>query len=226
MMKKQLILLLALILAATLMLTACDNGGSAGETGTTATKAGTVTTADSTQTTAAPAAESKEEALEEGLEGVGEKTFDTPLCTVTVPADVKYELYTYAVDEDDNTGTVQIDFGPESTLQARLHVSTTRMISSLDDAHDECVRVQNLDTYDDGKYEDMEDVTFGGMTYKAIHVTTEWSDEIFLVTYYKRAADGVDVYVECELDQDGFGYDAVSPTADFVVAAMNSVILK
>ncbi|MBR3289301.1 MAG: hypothetical protein IKI63_00830, partial [Clostridia bacterium] len=166
------------------------------------------------------------ETLEAGMEGVGEKTFDTPFFTMTVPADVKYELYTYAVDEDDNRGTVQIDFGPESTLQARFEVSTTRMISSLDDAHDECIRVQNLDTYDEGKYEDMEDVTFGGMTYKAIHVTTEWSDEIFLVSYFKRAADGVDVYVECKLDQDGFGYDAVLPTADFVVAAMNSVVFK
>ena len=223
-MKKQLIWILALTLALTLLLTACDNGGSAGETGTTATKAGTVTTADSTQTTAAPAAESKEEALEEGLEGVGEKTFDTPMFTMTVPADVMYELYTYSVG-DDNCGTIQIDFGPDSTMQARFEVSTTRMISSLSDAHDECLRVQNLDTYEEGRYEDMDDVTYGGVTYKALHVTTEWSDEIFLVSYYKRA-DGVDVYVECKLDQDGFGYDAVSPSADFVAAALNSVTLK
>lgn len=225
MMKKQMILLLVLVLTATLMLTACDNGGSSGETGTTTTKDATVTTTEATAEAQSEAASADEEVLEAGLEGVGEKTFDTPLVTVTVPADVKYELYTYSVGDDDR-GTIQIDFGPESTMQARFEVSTTRMISSLDDAHDECIRVQNLDTYDEGRYEDMEDVTFGGMTYKAIHVTTEWSDEIFLVSYYKRASDGVDVYVECKLDQDGFGYDAVSPTADFVVSTMNSVKLK
>ena len=222
-MKKQISLVLALTLAMTLLLTACGGAGGTGETGTTTTKSATVTTAAATEPTTTTTAA---EVLESGMEGVGEKTFDTPFFTMTVPKDVKYELYTYLVTEDDNRGTIQIDFGPDSTLQARLHVSTTRMISSLDDAHDECLRVQNLDTYEEGRYEDMDNLTFGGVTYKVIHVTTEWSDEIFLVTYFKRAADGVDFYVECKLDQDGFGYDAVLPSADFVTAAMNSVVFK
>ena len=217
-MKKQLTWMLALTMAMTLLLTACGGAGGTGETGTTTTKA--APEAQTTTTTAAA-----EEELEAGMEGVGEKTFDTPMFTMTIPADVKYELYTYSVSEDDNRGTIKIDFGPDSTMQARFEVSTTRMISSLSDAHDECLRVQNLDTYKEGRYEDLDDVTYGGVTYKVLHVTTEWSDEIFMVSYFKRA-DGVDVYVECQLDQDGFGYDAVAVDADYVATALNSLTLK
>lgn len=217
-MTKHMTWMIALLLAMTLVLSACGGEGGSGET--TPTTAAPASAAPTTVPTTTPTTE----ALEAGLEGVGEKAFDTPFFTMTIPADVKYELYTYAVNEDDNRGTIQIDFGPDSTLQARFHVSTTRMVSSLDAAHDEYIRTQNLDTYDEGRYEDLDDVTFGGVTYKVMHVTTEWDDEIALVTYYARESDGVDVYAECVLSQDG--NDAVSLTDDFIVSAMNSVSYK
>ena len=69
------------------------------------------------------------------------------------------------------------------------------MISSLDDAIEECIRVRNLDTYKEGKSEIGEEVTQGDTTYKEVKMSHENGAETCLVSYYKRA-DGKDVYVE------------------------------
>ncbi len=97
-------------------------------------------------------------------------------------------------------GTIQIDFGKNSAIVGRLEVSTTRMISSLDDAVNECIRVRNLDTYKEGKSEIGEEVTYGDTTYKLVNMSHENGAESCLVSYYKRA-DGKDIYVEIRIKQ-------------------------
>ena len=75
------------------------------------------------------------------------------------------------------------------------------MISSLDDAVEECIRVRNLDTYKEGKSEIGEEVTYGDTTYKVVNMSHEHGAETCLVSYYKRA-DGKDIYVEIKTNQD------------------------
>ncbi|MDD6848337.1 MAG: hypothetical protein PUD53_06165 [Oscillospiraceae bacterium] len=132
--------------------------------------------------------------LQTGDSGEGEKTLDSDFCTVTIPKGLKYNVYSYYHDED-ALGTIQIDFGKKYTIEGRLEVSTTRMISSLDDAVEECIRVRNLNTYKEGKSEIGEEVTYGDTTYKEVKLSHENGAETCLVSYYKRA-DGKDIYVE------------------------------
>ena len=137
--------------------------------------------------------------LKEGDSGEGEKTLDSAFCTVTIPEGLQYKINFYNHDED-ALGTIEIDFGKKYTIEGRLEVSTTRMISSLDDAVEECIRVRNLDTYKEGKSEIGEEVTYGDTTYKVVNMSHEHGAETCLVSYYKRA-DGKDIYVEIKTNQ-------------------------
>ena len=194
-MKKLTAILLALVMTASLA--ACNGSSeSSGTKETSAQSSASETKAE--ETTVEETTASAE--LKEGDSGEGEKTLDSAFCTVTIPEGLQYEIYFYNHDED-ALGTIEIDFGKKYTIEGKLEVSTTRMISSLDDAVEECIRVRNLDTYKEGKSEIGEEVTYGDTTYKVVNMSHEHGAETCLVSYYKRA-DGKDIYVEIKTNQD------------------------
>lgn len=186
----------------TASLAACD--GSSESSGTKETSAQSSASATSEakpeETTVEETTASAE--LKEGDSGEGEKTLDSAFCTVTIPEGLQYEINFYNHDED-ALGTIEIDFGKKYTIEGKLEVSTTRMISSLDDAVEECIRVRNLDTYKEGKSEIGEEVTYGDTTYKEVKMSHDYGAETCLVSYYKRA-DGKDIYIEIKTTQNDF----------------------
>lgn len=193
-MKKLAAILLALVMTASLA--ACDGSSeSSGTKETSAQSSASETKAE--ETTVEETTASAE--LKEGDSGEGEKTLDSAFCTVTIPEGLQYKINFYNHDED-ALGTIEIDFGKKYTIEGRLEVSTTRMISSLDDAVEECIRVRNLDTYKEGKSEIGEEVTYGDTTYKVVNMSHENGAETCLVSYYKRAG-GKDIYVEIKTNQ-------------------------
>ena len=194
-MKKLAAILLALVMTASLV--ACNGSSeSSGTKETSAQSSASETKAE--ETTVEETTASAE--LKEGDSGEGEKTLDSAFCTVTIPEGLQYKVNFYNHDED-ALGTIKIDFGKKYTIEGKLEVSTTRMISSLDDALEECIRVRNLDTYKEGKSEIGEEVTYGDTTYKVVNMSHEHGAETCLVSYYKRA-DGKDIYVEIKTNQD------------------------
>ena len=194
-MKKLTAILLALVMTASLV--ACNGSSeSSGTKETSAQSSASETKAE--ETTVEETTASAE--LKEGDSGEGEKTLDSAFCTVTIPEGLQYKINFYNHDED-ALGTIKIDFGKKYTIEGKLEVSTTRMISSLDDAVEECIRVRNLDTYKEGKSEIGEEVTYGDTTYKVVNMSHEHGAETCLVSYYKRA-DGKDIYVEIKTNQD------------------------
>ena len=196
-MKKLAAILLALVMTASLA--ACDGSSeSSGTKETSAQSSASETKAE--ETTVEETTASAE--LKKGDSGEGEKTLDSVFCTVTIPEGLQYEVDSYYRDED-TLGTIKIDFGKKGTTEGRLEVSTTRIISSLDDAVEECISVRNLDTYEEGKYEIGEEVTYGDTTYKQVNFSHEHGAETCLVSDYKRA-DGKDIYVEIKTTQNDF----------------------
>lgn len=199
-MKRLAAILLALVMTASLA--ACGGSGESSDTKETSAQSSASATSEAKaeETTVEETTASAE--LQEGDSGEGEKTLDSDFCTVTIPEGLQYNVYSYYHDED-ALGTIEIDFGKKSTTEGRLEVSTTRMISSLDDAVNECIRVRNLDTYKEGKSEIGEEVTYGDTTYKVVKMSHEYGAETCLVSYYKRA-DGKDIYVEIKTTQNDF----------------------
>ena len=203
-MKKFTAVLLTLLLAASI--TACTDGNSSADassetTKTTSSSESSETTPQATETQPETESQTESKELEAGDSGEGEKTLDSAFCTVTIPEGLQYKINFYGHDED-ALGTIEIDFGKKYTIEGRLEVSTTRMISSLDDAVQECIRVRNLDTYKEGKSEIGEEVTYGDTTYKVVNISHEHGAETCLVSYYKRA-DGKDIYVEIRATNKG-----------------------
>lgn len=198
-MKKLSVILLALIMSASLA--ACGESGSS-DTKETSAQSSVVATSETQaeETTVEETTASAE--LQEGDSGEGEKTLDSDYCTVTIPEGLQYKVNSYYHDEN-ALGSIKIDFGKKGTTEGRLEVSTTRMISSLDDAVEECIRVRNLDTYEEGKSEIGEEVTYGDTTYKVVKMSHEYGAETCLVSYYKRA-DGKNIYVEIKTTQNDF----------------------
>ena len=202
-MKRFTAILLTLILAASI--TACSGGssstGSSSETTPSSTES-SETTPKATETQPETETPTESNEIEMGDSGEGEKTLDSVFCTVTIPEGLQYEVDSYYRDED-ALGTIKIDFEKKGTTEGRLEVSTTRMIKSLDDALQECIRVRNIDSYEEGKYEIGEEVTYGDTTYKQVNFSHEYGAETCLVSYYKRA-DGKDIYVEIKTTQNDF----------------------
>lgn len=198
-MKKLSVILLALIMSASLA--ACGESGNS-DTKETSAQSSVVATSETQaeETTVEETTASAE--LQEGDSGEGEKTLDSDYCTVTIPEGLQYKVNSYYHDEN-ALGSIKIDFGKKGTTEGRLEVSTTRMISSLDDAVEECIRVRNLDTYEEGKSEIGEEVTYGDTTYKVVKMSHEYGAETCLVSYYKRA-DGKNIYVEIKTTQNDF----------------------
>ena len=198
-MKKLAVILIALVMTASLA--ACGGSGESSDTKETSAQSSASATSEAKpeETTVEETTASAE--LKEGDSGEGEKTLDSAFCTVTIPEGLQYEIYFYNHDED-ALGTIEIDFGKKGTTEGRLEVSTTRMISSLDDAVEESIRVRNLDTYKEGKSEIGEEVTYGDTTYKVVNMSHEHGAETCLVSYYKRA-DGKDIYVEIRTKNNG-----------------------
>lgn len=196
-MEKLAAILLAFVM--TVSLAACGGSGENSDTKETSAQSSASET-KAEETTVEEITASAE--LQEGDSGEGEKTLDSDFCTVTIPEGLQYKINSYYHDEY-ALGTIKIDFGKKGTTEGRLEVSTTRMISSLDDAVEECIRVRNLDTYKEGKSEIGEEVTYGDTTYKVVKMSHEYGAEICLVSYYKRA-DGKDIYVEIKTTQNDF----------------------
>lgn len=199
-MKKLAAILLALVMTASLA--ACGGSGESSDTKETSAQSSASATSEVKAEEATVEETTASAELQVGDSGEGEKTLDSDFCTVTIPEGLQYNVYSYYHDED-ALGTIEIDFGKKGTTEGRLEVSTTRMISSLDDAVNECIRVRNLDTYKEGKSEIGEEVTYGDTTYKVVKMSHEYGAETCLVSYYKRA-DGKDIYVEIKTTQNDF----------------------
>lgn len=218
-MKKLAVLISVLIL--TSLLTACRGGESIAPKET-SSRASSVVLATTDHETTSPEVTTVSGELKKGDSGEGEQKLESIFCDLTIPKGLKYNIYFYDHTEE-NTGTIQIDFGKSSTMEGRLEVSTTRVISTLDDAVKECIRVRNLDSYKEGKSKIGGEKTFNNTTYKQVNISTENGNSTYLVSYYKRA-DGEDMYVELKTVQDKF--DNLEIDDPLVEKLLNSIVYK
>lgn len=153
-------------------------------------------------------------------EGEGEVKIDTPLYTATVPAGLKYKVYTY-YSGDDNLATIEIDFGKEYAIDARLTVTTQRIVASLDDSVAECERMSSAFTGFESEV--LGEETHGANTFRKLNIKTEYSEKNYLVSYYKNPGDFfyTDTYIEVMADTSKI--DIADP---LVTALVDSIVLK
>lgn len=118
-----------------------------------------------------------------GDTGVGPVTLDTRYAVIQIPAGLDYEIYMISPAESE-TGMVRIDFGYGYT-DSFIEVSSTRMVYSLDDAVQECIRMHSYGDPDIASVGG--DVVYNGVTYRTVLIPSRGG--AYLVSYYEEPSD-------------------------------------
>ncbi len=119
-----------------------------------------------------------------GAEGEWEFVVDTPIAKFTVPAGMKYEVKSDYISDDGQTATIELWLEPlEATQFWNIKITNQGMVDSYEKAIKHTIDLQNLDTYDNGTSELLDEVEYSGIKYQTIKTSTEWGTDYFLAGY-------------------------------------------
>lgn len=125
-----------------------------------------------------------EEGFIYGAEGEWEFVVDTPIAKFTVPAGMKYEVESDYISDDGTTATIELKLKPLDVYQLwSIRITNQGMVDSYEKAIEHTIALQNLDTYDNGTSELLDEVEYAGIKYQTIKTSTEWGNDYFLAGY-------------------------------------------
>ena len=162
---------------------------------------------ENTSATETPTAEG----MKKGDEGNGPADINAEFITLKLPSGYKYEVDSFSKDSKDPLkGNVTLfiykdgSYGSIATLTA----TARNMVNSQEEAVENTIKLCNLQTYKNGKSEIGKDVQYGENTYSTIHVTTEYNERDFFVTYANRgASDKTGLLVKLEIKNNDIKAD-------------------
>lgn len=158
---------------------------------------------------------------EEDDKGTGPAKIESRLGVINIPEGLDYKIY--HVPTEGKGTSIQVNFGIDNVNSGLIEISTTRMIESLDDAADECIRMNDFGTMDSVLGEE---VIYGDNTFKALTIQKSDKSRItnFLVSYYKTDDDN-DGYVEVAANEESgaYGIDINDP---LIKEMLESLVIK
>ena len=135
----------------------------------------------------------------------GEFVVDTPIAKFTIPEWMHYEVKSDYISEDGKTATIELWLEPlEATQFWNIRITNQGMVDSFEKAVEHTIALQNLDTYDEGKYELLDEVEYAGIKYQTIKTSTEWGTDYFLAGYKW----GWEIVVKMPEKDGGFAIDS------------------
>ena len=146
-----------------------------------------------------------EEGFVYGAEGEWEFVVDTPIAKFTVPAGMKYEVESDYISDDGTTATIELKLKPLDVYQLwSIRITNQGMVDSYEKAIEHTIALQNLDTYDNGTSELLDEVEYAGIKYQTIKTSTEWGNDYFLAGYKW----GWEIVVKMPEENGGFAIDS------------------
>jgi len=146
-----------------------------------------------------------EEGFIYGAEGEWEFVVDTPIAKFTVPAGMKYEVESDYISDDGTTATIELKLKPLDVYQLwSIRITNQGMVDSYEKAIEHTIALQNLDTYDNGTSELLDEVEYAGIKYQTIKTSTEWGNDYFLAGYKW----GWEIVVKMPEENGGFAIDS------------------
>ena len=192
------ILALLMILTVSLSLFACGKADGDGKESTT----GNTIAVDKTEDTTAEVTTA--EGMKEGDEGNGPADINAEFITLKLPAGYKYKVDSFSKDSKDplkGNVTLFIYKDGEYSPVAKLTATARNMVRSQEEAVENTIKLCNLQTYKNGESEIGKDAQYGENTYSTVHVTTEYYEKDFFVTYANRgASDTKGLLVKLEIN--------------------------
>ena len=199
------VLALLMILTVSLSLFACGKvDGDGMENTTEITNAADKTEGQTAEATTA-------EGIQEGDEGNGPADIDAEFITLKLPAGYKYKVDSFSKDSKDplkGNVTLFIYKDGEYSPVAKLTATARNMVRSQEEAVENTIKLCNLQTYKNGKSEIGKDAQYGENTYSTIHVTTDYYEKDFFVTYANRGtSDTTGLLVKLEINNKNIKAD-------------------
>ena len=199
------ILALLMILTVSLSLFACGKADGDGKESTT----GNTIAVDETEDTTAEVTTA--EGMKEGDEGNGPADINAEFITLKLPAGYKYKVDSFSKDSKDplkGDVTLFIYKDGEYSPVAKLTATARNMVRSQEEAVENTIKLCNLQTYKNGESEIGKDAQYGENTYSTVHVTTEYYEKDFFVTYANRgASDTKGLLVKLEINNKNIKAD-------------------
>ena len=199
------ILALLMILTVSLSLFACGKADGDGKESTT----GNTIAVDETEDTTAEVTTA--EGMKEGDEGNGPADINAEFITLKLPAGYKYKVDSFSKDSKDplkGDVTLFIYKDGEYSPVAKLTATARNMVRSQEEAVENTIKLCNLQTYKNGESKIGKDVQYGENTYSTVHVTTEYYEKDFFVTYANRgASDTKGLLVKLEINNKNIKAD-------------------
>ena len=203
------VLALLMILTVSLSLFACGKVDGDGMENTTENTTEITNAADKTEGQTAEATTA--EGIQEGDEGNGPADIDAEFITLKLPAGYKYKVDSFSKDSKDplkGNVTLFIYKDGEYSPVAKLTATARNMVRSQEEAVENTIKLCNLQTYKNGKSEIGKDAQYGENTYSTIHVTTDYYEKDFFVTYANRGeSDKTGLLVKLEINNKNIKAD-------------------
>ena len=199
------ILALLMIFAVSLSLFACGKADGDGKENTT----GNTVAVDKTEDTSAEATTAAE--MKKDDEGSGPADINAEFITFKLPSGYKYKVDSFSKDSNNPLyGDVTLYIYKDGSYSsiATLTATARNMVRSQEEAVENTIKLCNLQTYKNGKSKTGKDTQYGENTYSTIHVTTEYYEKDFFVTYANRGeSDKTGLLVKLEINNKNIKAD-------------------
>ena len=199
------ILALLMIFAVSLSLFACGKADGDGKENTT----GNTAAVDKTEDTSAEVTTAAE--MKKGDKGNGPADINAEFITLKLPSGYNYEVDSFSKDSKNPLkGNVTLSIYKDGSYSsiATLTATARNMVRSQEEAVENTIKLCNLQTYKNGKSEIGKDAQYGENTYSTVHVTTEYYEKDFFVTYANRgASDTKGLLVKLEINNKNIKAD-------------------
>lgn len=199
------ILALLMIFAVLLSLFACGKADGDGKENTT----GNTAAVDKTEDTSAEVTTAAE--MKKGDKGNGPADINAEFITLKLPSGYNYEVDSFSKDSNNPLyGDVTLYIYKDGSYSsiATLTATARNMVHSQEEAVENTIKLCNLQTYKNGKSEIGKDAQYGENTYSTVHVTTEYYEKDFFVTYANRGtSDTTGLLVKLEINNKNIKAD-------------------
>ena len=164
---------------------------------------------------------------QKGAKGEGPVTVKTPTMTFSVPKGMAFSLDTYSMTEEKPFfGSLGMTFkNSEKKNWGTLRATSIDKFNDLEEATKKALRDTHYDTYDNGKYTEEKNVKIGSCTFNVLHVTTDFSEKDYYITYAKRGdKDIYGLLVQLEVNKKYIAAD--DPTITEILKSVSIITEK
>lgn len=141
---------------------------------------------------------------QKGTEGKGPTTVKMPSLTLSVPKGMGFSLDTYTINEENPyfSSIFMTIKNSEGKNAGTFCATSIDKFNNQEEAVAKALKNLHLDTYKNAKYTEDKNVKIGNCTFTVLHVSTDYSEKDYYVTFVKRGeSDKFGLFIQLEINK-------------------------